>query len=41
MYLTVQQSGITSVSAGSKDITGVFCLGSQTRTDPSLPPVTI
>ena len=40
-YATDQQSGSTSaVSAGSNEITGVFCRGSHNLTDPSLPPVT-
>ena len=38
---TVQQSGVTSDSAGSNEITGVFCRGSHNLTDPSLPPLTI
>jgi hypothetical protein len=38
---TLQQSGFTYASTGSNVMVGVFCLGSQSATAPSLPPVTI
>jgi hypothetical protein len=40
-YQTDQASGATSLSKGSKEITGLFYLGSHTLIHPSLPPVTI
>jgi len=40
IYLTHQASGTTSLSKGSREMTGLFWRGSHTRTHPSRPPVT-